>query len=519
MFGLLLRCQVQTLVKKSLVANSALATFPRYFAAEKKENKVEQEAPVEETQAQKPEQVITPKNKKNAPKIKEGITYSDVGNYSFSKLGDVNYYSDDFINKNFPNGFNKDNTSEYELTDVHSILYRKPAKIVIDKMNSYTSGYNVSLPSFLCFTGDRGVGKSMCLENVYLHAKSNNWLTWKINARDITHNDVYILPMSRREGHFFAQPELSSKLLNDLLVDNKDKLKSLPLRDLYEDKYFWEKSKLGKMIKDGSYKSMSLADLVDYGINNNRDSYEVIMYVRRELAKVYEYPVCICIDDYNFLHDITTFAYDNIKVHASSLYLGHIFRAFDEPGIPAKEPSIPPLSNGFTLAATTEKHVSTYPFRECVNLGDHNITVNNLSTKEFTDYVQHLIKAKAFFRTGLHPEEYQYLSTISGNNPEELIKLAKKDTTFLSSLSPSKKFIDWMELNGKQKQFAMWFEENKYIPEPVIEVKEKVVEKKDQKEEEKQKKESIMSEKEKEKRNQKIIEQKKKEYRKMKSKK
>lgn len=53
------------------------------------------------------------------------------------------------------------------------------------------------------------------------------------------------------------------------------------------------------------------------------------------------------------------YSIDPLRVHASSLYLGHIFRAFDEPLIPAKEPVIPPLRNGITLASTTEKHVPT----------------------------------------------------------------------------------------------------------------------------------------------------------------
>lgn len=55
------------------------------------------------------------------------------------------------------------------------------------------------------------------------------------------------------------------------------------------------------------------------------------MYVRRELSQVLEYipfllfyldryPVLICIDDYNYLHDISTFAYNNIKYCYSLLY-------------------------------------------------------------------------------------------------------------------------------------------------------------------------------------------------------
>ena len=157
-----------------------------------------------------------------------------------------------------------------------------------------------------------------------------------------------------------------------------------------------------------------------------------------------------------------------------------------------------------------------------------------MNKDEFNIYLDHLVKSKAFFRNGicswfhtiskgLHPQERQYLYSMTNGNFEQLLNFCKNDTTFVSTHLLSKKFLDYIERNNKQKDFSLWLEKNKYVPEPStpsLQTPETTKESEVSSEEMKKKaKEDRLSEKEKEKRNQKLIEQKKKEYRKMKSKK
>lgn len=116
----------------------------------------------------------------------------------------------------------------------------------------------------------------------------NDWLVVNIkNATKWVHGGG-IIQKSKLIPGCWDQPYLGVKFLEHMLDAHTDKLKTIPLRT---------------EISLGKFEGKTLFDLVEYGAALHEYSCDVVVYLKRELERVIEYPVLIAIDDYNSLYN------------------------------------------------------------------------------------------------------------------------------------------------------------------------------------------------------------------------
>ncbi|CBK20532.2 uncharacterized protein [Blastocystis hominis] len=403
---------------------------------------------------------------------------------SKKKEGDIVYFDDEEFKHYFPHDFYCGFEKQRELTLMNTMQIRKEALRIISKLNAFQAGESIDFYPFLCLTGPRGSGKSMVLRSVYYECRRNNWITWFIpSARVWTHRGYQVIPMTRRSGGFFAQPEHCQKLLLDLHITSGHLLRNVRVKGHFDRSLFWAKSQFGAAIDSGAASRLTVDQLVLYGVNSARDSYEVAAYVKRELEECTEYPVLIAIDDYNALHDYSLFEYQNRPIHARKLYLPSLFRVFDEADwmqeralddfpqqraaqlhreVPPLQPETPmpptphiafqnTLRNGVVIGAVENRYDHFIKFEDVVQLGQkHNLTVGKCSFEVFDAFVDMFEKNDIISPMNEFQREYLYAHT--QGNYRELVWNLLCNRRWLWDFTPGKAYQKWVENYPEMKE-------------------------------------------------------------------
>ncbi|KAN0055349.1 hypothetical protein ACTA71_008460 [Dictyostelium dimigraforme] len=285
-------------------------------------------------------------------------------------------------------------------------LLRKPAFETIQWLSKMKEQlFYKESPKDYCrvLDGVGGSGKSIALAQATFWAQQQNWLVVYIpNAHTFINNGTL--------SHFdinpllFAQNNLTFNFIKQFVEINHAKLKQIKLKTKFKIELTgWESSP-----------NKTLYDLLSSAKFDSAS--DTFYHFKRELNSVYEFPILVAIDGYNFFHRPSEYGdmYDPAS-NLGSLPTDRLMAASLFKNIISHQ-----ISNGVVIASTTD----VIPKREMYKVipQESIIDVPVFSIYEFKLLINFLVECEYIDRAP-NQETIEYYWQLSSGNPRELWKI------------------------------------------------------------------------------------------------
>eukprot|EP00753_Platysulcus_tardus_P014944 PLAT4665.1.p1 GENE.PLAT4665.1~~PLAT4665.1.p1 ORF type:complete len:201 (+),score=91.82 PLAT4665.1:102-704(+) len=175
----------------------------------------------------------------------------------------------------------------------------------------------------------------------------------------------------------------------------------------------------------GSSSQPNLLDMVQYGLNYERESTETFTDLFAELQQVTEFPVLIAVDAVNFLYEPSGYWHDKKRrVRPEELLLARCFRPFDE-RMRLDKPQL--LRNGIYIGATSYRFPELPPLDKAVHKRARSVVEVPALTDEEAGVLVDYLKAKHVVSPEVRTADLlRYLKDLSPAGPtaESLVSQA-----------------------------------------------------------------------------------------------
>lgn len=407
----------------------------------------------------------------------------------------------DDLDSTIPEGLAGDMDAEFAFSGKHSWMHREETKIVhslIDNYQQLLTASNSSeanpfveslkvnhstdkiyssgkdIPNKVLLTGDRGVGKSVILNQSVLYARQQGWLVLFVpNGWDHAQNGFYIEPISSRSGvtnipnkNLFDNVEMTLDVLRGFYQAHSDKLANIKLRDSeamakkydaflkkfsvrfnralemkgrselnffelrrvildedhIDDEYEGDKT----ILEDFSFADSTienLSDLVLLGIVHHDLAGIVFLDLVEELKELTTTPVLFAVDQYNTWDNESAFSYRNVAIPPRQMCVPYSLSFLSKA---RGEMEHWQVKNGLCIAAVSLKHLSykqknVQLYKDAISSIPITIYVEPYNNTEFESACRHYDTEK---HSHVKPNE-QHLKSFQmlvESNPGEMLK-------------------------------------------------------------------------------------------------
>ncbi|KAL9644432.1 hypothetical protein ABK040_013660 [Willaertia magna] len=238
-----------------------------------------------------------------------GLTSIKLDKYSISKLFNINNL--DYKKYFSMNGVGGDLDKCFETIKQRSLMIREHSLSSLNEID-YLAKNSKRLDKNRqgsIFVGIKGSGKSASLATcVYRAYKHSNILVLHIpSAFKWTHGVHFIEPSPVLKGYYDA-PLPTRDFLKGFMTSNKHLLLKMSLKKDYH-----------LPLEAGQKAPSNLYELCDYALLSESNISVIFKFILDEIINEKKIPILIAIDDYNFLHDYTTYQYGNLDDFTTSL--------------------------------------------------------------------------------------------------------------------------------------------------------------------------------------------------------
>lgn len=407
----------------------------------------------------------------------------------------------DELEATIPEGLAGDMDAEFAFSGKHSWMHREETKIVHSLIDNYQQLLTASTPSDanpfveslkvnhstgkvyssgkdipnkVLLTGDRGVGKSVVLNQSVLHAREQGWIVLFIpNGWDHAQNGFYIEPISSRNGvtnipdnNLFDNVEMTLNVLRGFYQAHGEKLATIELRDaesiakkyesflkkftvrfnralemkgrselnffelrrviLDEDHIDEEYEGDKSILEDFSYANSTiknLSDLVLLGIAHHDLAGLVFLDLVEELKELTSTPVLFAVDQYNSWDNESAFSYRNVTISPRQMCVPYSLSFLSKA---RGEMEHWQVKNGLCIAAVSLKSLSykqknVQLYKDAISSIPVTIYVQPYNDTEFEAACQHY-ETERHSHVTPNEQHLKSFQMLVESNPGEMLK-------------------------------------------------------------------------------------------------
>lgn len=255
--------------------------------------------------------------------------------------------------------------------------------------------------------GDSGTGKSVGLAQVVDYCRSNDWIVLHVpEARALGYKAPAVNESLIYPGQYDVE-EFGTDLLKSFQSMNGEKLDQIPLgKDFSKD--FFQPLEL-------KFEGKSLADFVQFGIEQPDAACSVVVELIFELGRIESHQVLIAIDEFNWLYFDTVFGFQGKDLIANDLTIARALKPFTTTGFRRKS-----LKNGAFVCALTENYPTKFQTEDVIKASHSSSISYQAYSREELDKVMAYYKDVRFSFEPVTEESSAHMSFMTARNPHQV---------------------------------------------------------------------------------------------------